>query len=162
MAQRKKPYQRPVNALAPYIGKVTIAWNEIQFALLLIFTRLVGDRKLAHSIFFAAPTDRIQQRMVKDALDAVLAPSHADLGKRIKKAIDGINRFNDRRNDTIHALWVTDYISGELTPIQMRSTLRGKALADLKKEMKQLSEELMIHASLLLTLQMDLGNRTDR
>jgi hypothetical protein len=44
----------------------------------------------------------------------------------------------------------------------MRSTLRGKALADLKKEMKQLSEELMIHASLLLTLQMEFGNRTDR
>lgn len=52
------------------------------------------------------------------ALDACLAHDHAELGKCIKKATDGINRFNGGRNDTIH---------GRADGIELFLTLGGGA-----------------------------------
>jgi hypothetical protein len=150
-----KTYRRPVNALAYYIGKVTIAWNDVQFALLYIFQELIGNPKLARSLYFSAPSDRAQQKMVRDTIDTILKPIDAPLAKRMRHEINRINAYNDRRNDVVHALWTTDPPTKKVVPLQPNSTLKGK---DLKKAMNELTEELMMHAVDLHILRQNMMN----
>lgn len=153
MAERKKPYRRPVNALAPYIGKVTIAWNDIQFAIHFIFVDLLRDRKLGRSLFFSVSSDRAQQRMVMEAIDAVLQPVDAALAAKLKKRIKGLQAFGARRNEVVHALWTQEFDTMALTPLQPRSSLKGK---NLKTEMNKLTDELMLEASALLSMRFEM------
>jgi hypothetical protein len=155
MAQKKKPYRRPVNALALYIGKVAIAANDVQFALLYIFTPLIGNRALAHSLYFSAPSDRAQQKMVREAVETVLRPIDDALATKIVKQLNQLDKYVQRRNDVIHSLWSTDPATEALTPLQPKSTLRGK---NLKLEMLDLTNKLMVEASTLLMLRTDMMN----
>jgi len=140
-----KRYRRPVNALAPYIGQVTIAANDVQFALLYIFQDLLNNRTLAHSLYFSAPSDAAQQKMVLEAIDVVLKPIDATIAARISKRIRGLDKLRVRRNDVIHAVWTTDPFSEKIMPLQPKSSLNGKA--NLKSAMTELAEDLMIEAS---------------
>lgn len=153
MVERRKPYRRPVNALALYIGKVAIAANDVQFALLYIFTPLIGNRALAHSLYFSAPSDRAQQKMVREAVETVLRPLDDALATKMVKQLNQLDKYVQRRNDVIHSLWSTDPRTQALIPLQPKSTLKGK---NLKSEMLDLTNKLTLEAVDLLILRQDM------
>lgn len=145
-----RTYQRPVDSLALHIGQVTIAANDIQFALLYIFQDLLNNRALARSLYFSAPSDAAQQKMVLEAIDSVLRPIDAAVAERMSKRIRGLDKLRVRRNDVVHAIWTTDPQSMKIMPLQPKSSLKGKD--DLKASMKQLTADLMIEASQILMM----------
>src|SRR5216684_2202670 len=75
----------PKEEHAAMIGRVAVAWNDVQFAVSQIFWLLSGmPQKRAHAVFFALRTDAAQRDITNAAALDVLSDDNA-LYKRLAK-----------------------------------------------------------------------------
>lgn len=99
----------PLDEIAPLIGHVNLAWNNLQFWVFCVFWKLldVGAMK-ADSIFFALRTDRAQRDITLQLIKATMF-NFEELRHRLEDLIERANKLAGRRNDVIHAMIFVDH-----------------------------------------------------
>lgn len=99
----------PFEQIAPLIGHVTIAWNNLQFWIFCVFWKLLaaGATK-ADSIFFALRTDKAQRDITLQIIKAAMFESD-ELRSQLEDLIEKANKLSGRRNDVIHAMIFVDH-----------------------------------------------------
>src|SRR5688572_19103008 len=136
-----QPYKRPTDDLAPLIGKATIAWNDIQFAILSIFfTILPCSRELSETIFFSHKSDRAQRDMVIAVVKSEIVPMDKDLADKIIAKIKEVDKEAAVRNAAVHSMWMLDLPSQELSIYQNNALAKKGSEAEVRAELEQLSE----------------------
>jgi hypothetical protein len=139
-------YKRPTDDLAPLVGKATIAWNDLQFAILSIFfTVLPCPRELSEALFFSIKSDRAQREMVRAAVEHVVAPIDAMLAKKITDLFVKIEKKQyKRRNSAVHAMWMIRLETQEPAIYQEKDHLSKKgSLKEIKKELEAMTVDFM-------------------
>jgi hypothetical protein len=106
----------PEPELAQILGRVTIAWTDVQSGVFDIFAAVSEiPRSRAEAIFFALRTDMAQRDITlaaaKDALQ-----KNAVLLKKVSDILGEISDASGDRNAASHAMWAMHYPSGHLTP----------------------------------------------
>lgn len=107
----------PLAELTTKIGKITIAWNDLHFFVLAIFSEMNNrDPLKSAAIFFAVQADRTQRNMTE-----ALIKEDSQMPPLLKQAaidtLNDIGRTAGRRNDLVHAMWIfeSDLDSGTAT-----------------------------------------------
>jgi hypothetical protein len=127
----------PLADLAPQIGKITMAWNDLHLFVFSIFWRLNGNHALrSKAIFFAARADRTQRDMTMALIQQEMAGVPL-LQTAATEALNEIGNLTSRRNAVIHAMWAyeADWQTGTATVFPPSSPKLSK---------KRLGEELRI------------------
>lgn len=127
------------------IGFITREWNMLQDALCQIFATTVNRRNLnvGHAVWNSMKSDRAQREALKAAC---LAPIVYDKLPKAREDItwllDQVNKYEDRRNDAIHAPLIISYGYAsekfEVEPWTFHNNPRAQKLAksDLLPELK--------------------------
>ena len=107
----------PPASFPELIGRVTIAYNQVQFLLTILFTQVLwGDRELAKAMFDALNSDRGQRDIIRAAASVTLAP-HPALHARASALLDRANDISGLRNAAVHTFWDQDLVSGQFIPV---------------------------------------------
>jgi hypothetical protein len=97
-----------IDAHALAVGRVTQSWNLLQDTLASIFVQVLGGdgvRQLAFAIWFSSDSDRVQNRMLKDAVSIELPrwPERTKAKDDILWLISEATSLADHRNNAVHA-----------------------------------------------------------
>jgi hypothetical protein len=113
--------------LAEKIGKMTIAWNDCQGIVFMIFHSLLdSDLGRAVAIFFAIKSDTGQRDITIGLAKYVLASKPGLLGE-LTAIFTTFNATAGRRNDFIHAIWRDSEKAGAFAVwFDVRKRLSGK------------------------------------
>lgn len=151
-------YQRPTDEIAHDIGKATVAWNDIQFAILQIFLTVVpGPREDAEARFFSLRSDRGQRKLVRKAVEQTVPPVDTWLAERILEVLDKLDGIeSDRRNAAVHAIWMID-LPTQQPVIYQQNYLGSKGdVEEVRKELRAMTEGFMKLAADLFGYRHDL------
>jgi hypothetical protein len=127
---------------AALVGRVSIAWNDVQFEIFKLFAAVSGMPEVrAEAVFFALRNDRSQRDItLAAALNALL--DNGDLFSRCEAAINDAGKLSGERNAVMHAMWATKYPEGHITPspfVRGPSKLRKD---DFERQFTELTETL--------------------
>jgi hypothetical protein len=134
--------------LAASIGRITMSWGDIHFALFQLFTTATGmPKEAAEAIFFSLRTDAAQRDITAAACRTAFPE---DLYGRINNAIKRVGGLAGERNVAIHAMWATHYPSGQVTPspwvhgpFLLKKDDFDNQFAELQETLKNLFRELL-------------------
>jgi len=120
---------------AELIGRVVIAWNEVQwmvYRLFVVFSGMSEDQ--AKDVFFSLRSDSTQRDLTLAAGKSALAKSPT-LWNKFRITMCAIGTLASERNAAIHTMWGFNFyeaLSGatKLTFGPMGDTARHKALKD--------------------------------
>jgi len=138
----------PEEQLVAMIGRVTVSWGDIHYAVFRLFVVLTGmPNALAESIFFTLRSDATQREITATAAKHVLSE---ELFKRVSAVFSQIGSAARERNVAIHAMWATHYPSGHITPNPwvtgprlLRKGEFDKQFAELEERLKDLFREVL-------------------
>lgn len=139
----KTHIQKPATALAREVGALTIAWNDMQFGILSLFTAVVPyDSALAEVMFFSIRSDRAQRDMVAAVVRSEVGGCDPQLAEKIVRKIADIEKKAGLRNDAIHAMWMLDFETKDIWIYQQSNRLnRHSDMATIKTELDNLADE---------------------
>ena len=122
------------------IGRVTVSWGDIHYAVFQLFVELTGmPNALAESIFFTLRSDATQRDITAAAAKQVLSE---DLFNRVSAVFKQIAGAAGERNVAIHAMWATHYPSGDITPNPWVTGPRLLRKEEFDKQFAKLEERL--------------------
>jgi hypothetical protein len=101
---------------AELIGRVAIAWTDLNHILIHLFQRfsgLPGDK--AKAIYFTLKSDSAQRELLNGVAKIALAP-HPELWGRFKTCMDKIRSLAGERNAAMHTSWVVSFPGIEFKP----------------------------------------------
>lgn len=102
--------------LPELIGQVTIAYNEVQFLWLLLFSEFLwGDRALARSMFQALRNDSSQRDIIAAAAEVTLSDNPKVL-EETRRLMRVTNDLVAERNAAIHTFWDRELSTGRYVP----------------------------------------------
>lgn len=143
-----KPLRVPEEQLVAMIGRITVSWGDIHYAIFQLFVELTGiPNALAETIFFKLRSDATQREITEAAAKHVLSE---ELFDRVTAVFKQIGCIAGERNVVVHAMWATHYPSGHVTPnpwVQGPRLLRkqefDKQFAELEDKLKDLFREVL-------------------
>ena len=92
---------------AELIGRVAIAWNDLNHMLSILFQMLSGlPADKARAIYFTPRSDTAQREILTAVGKAALEVAHPALWTSFKICMDGIGPLSGERNAAIHTSWV--------------------------------------------------------
>ena len=133
----------PIAEHAELIGRVAIAWNDVQRLIYLLFehfSELPSEK--AQAVFGAIGVDRTQRRIVL-ALGRIAMADDPDLVKRLGKALHALDKMAEERNAAIHTSWGVDLHTRRMAPannMPVHSALKEDFVAQFTKLRDQLWE----------------------
>jgi hypothetical protein len=134
--------------LATMIGRITIAWNDVQSEIFELFAAASGvERQKAAMIFFSLRTDASQRDITNAAIFVALPQGHVQY--RLQKLLERAGKLAAERNLAIHQIWATHHPSGNMVPspfIPRRTRLRD----DFDVQFSALLDELKTFYPVLL------------
>lgn len=106
----------PSESFEAILGNVSIAYNRVQYVWLMLFgCYLMGDTKLAKSMFEALRNDASQRDMIMAAANVALAAEPTILS-RTKILMQQTNALSAERNAAVHTFWDKELSTGALVP----------------------------------------------
>jgi hypothetical protein len=101
---------------AELIGRVTVAWNDLNQILSILFEMLSGlPPEKANAIYSTPQSDRAQRDMLMAVAKIALEP-HPSIWLPFKTCMEGINSLSSQRNAAIHTSWVLKIPGNEFAP----------------------------------------------
>jgi hypothetical protein len=142
----------PVAAHAELLGRVTIAWNRLQYIFFLIFTALSGmPVGKAQAVYFTLKADTAQ-RDITAKVAAVALKSRPVLLERFTKIMKAVNDLAGQRNAATHTIWDIEETSGMVEPTP-GAKHHGSLEEDFADQFRRLEASLGRHYSDLVELQ---------
>ena len=142
------PYR---DELPELIGRVTIAYNEVQFIWSLLFSHFLwGDRGLAKGMFNAIRNDATQRDVIAAAAEVTLSHHPAVLSES-RRLMKRTNELVAERNAAIHTFWDRNLVTGAYMPTPSLPK-HGKLRDDPVEQFAALRDELGEVRTELLTL----------
>jgi hypothetical protein len=139
-----KPSNDIIAEHAALIGRVTIAWNDLNHILGYLFRLFSGmPEDKATAIYFAPKSDTTQRAVLKAVAEIALKP-HPDIWQPFKKSLDRINGLAGERNAAIHTSWVVSFPSLKFVPaasIPLHGSLKPDFVAQFEALRGELSNE---------------------
>jgi len=95
---------------AELIGRVVIAWNDVQWLVSVLFVDFSGmPDEQARDVFFTLKSDFAQRDIVLAAGKTALAKYPA-LWEQLQKTIKAINDLAGERNAAVHTMWGVEWV----------------------------------------------------
>lgn len=142
-------------ALAPLIGRVTIAANNAQHLVLIIFDILVRDGDLARAIFFSLKSDAAQRDITLAAM-AVRLRGAPELLERGRKAFQRLADLSGERNAAIHTIWAVEGSNKRYSPAPGAEHHKRLRQDDFEGQFSELAMNLGGMSSVLFELRTDI------
>ncbi|MFJ2289624.1 hypothetical protein ACIOUF_25295 [Pseudomonas iridis] len=141
-----KPLRIPEEQLAAMIGRITVYWGDIHYAIFQFFIELTGiPNALAKTIFSKLRSDATQLEITEGAAKYVL-PRGTIRPRKGGVQADWLYRWRKK----YRAMWATHNPSGHVTPspwVQEPRLFRkqeyGKQFAELDEKLKDLFQEVL-------------------
>jgi hypothetical protein len=126
------------------IGRATIAWNNVSYAVFSLFHLLSGlDDEAAKATFFCVASDRSQRDMVISLVDTKLKSVAPDLAKKAKAQIGSVNALAGRRNDILHVIFIDDHKPSAVRPFNPRGHIKTQQGHELLNTIHNLTIECL-------------------
>jgi hypothetical protein len=101
---------------AALIGRVAIAWNDLNHILSHLFQRFSGmSEEKARAVYFLPRSDSTQRQMLGAVAEIALA-SHPEILAGFKECMKQINALAAERNAAMHTSWAVAISGGHFVP----------------------------------------------
>jgi hypothetical protein len=130
-----------VSEHAALIGRVAIAWNDLNYILsylFQIFTGMPKDR--ATAIYFTPKSDATQRELLMAAAKIALEP-YPEIWQAFKSSFDKIKSFAGERNAAIHTSWAVTFPEPRFVPASTMP-IHGSLKPDFASQFASLREKL--------------------
>ncbi|MGO9686542.1 MAG: hypothetical protein ACLPTZ_28870 [Beijerinckiaceae bacterium] len=110
---------------AALIGRVAIAWNDLNYILSYLFERfsvMPSDR--AAAVYFSLKSDATQRELLMAVAKIALAP-HPDILQSFKDCMGQINALAGERNAAMHTSWAVAVSGDRFVPAPQIPTHRA-------------------------------------
>ena len=101
--------QKYIEDHAALLGRVTLAWNDCHYRVLLIFNILSGeDWEKACATFFDQPTDQNRRGITRTRIKKVLdSENDKQLREKGTQLLDALDNSAKERNLATHTMWAS-------------------------------------------------------
>jgi hypothetical protein len=101
---------------AALIGRVAIAWNDLNHVLSFLFRLFSGmPEDKATAVYLTPKSDSTQRQLLKAVAQIALEP-HPEIWQAFKKSLDSINALAGERNAAIHTSWAVQFPEPKFVP----------------------------------------------
>jgi hypothetical protein len=126
---------------AALIGRVAIAWNDLNFIVSHLFERFSGmSEEKAKAVYFLPRSDTNQRQMLTAVAEIALAP-HPDILASFKECMKQINALAAERNAAMHTSWAVAIPGQHFVPAPQLPT-HGSLKSDFAAQFESLRGRL--------------------
>lgn len=126
---------------AALIGRVAIAWNDLNYILSYLFRVFTGmPEDKATAIYFTPKSDSNQRELLMAAAKIALEP-YPEIWQAFKKSFDKIKSFAGERNAAIHTSWAVTFPEPKFVPAS-EMPIHGSLRPDFASQFATLRENL--------------------
>lgn len=147
------------NTVPVTVGRATIAWNHVSYAVFVIFRTLSElEDEAAKAAFFCITSDRSQRDITSALVKTKLKPHNSTLAKKIQTALGDINGLAGRRNDILHLVLIDELSPEEVKPFYDRGHIKNKQGGELLDAVDDLTRDSLDKAIEIMKLGSEIQN----
>jgi hypothetical protein len=126
---------------AALIGRVAIAWNDLNFILSYLFEQFTGmTKEKAAAIYFLPRSDSTQRQMLSAVAQIALRP-YPDILSSFNECMKRINLLAGERNAAMHTSWAVAIPGGHFVPAP-QLPIHGSLKPDFAAQFEALKDNL--------------------
>lgn len=126
---------------AVLIGRVAIAWNDLNFILSYLFEQFTGmSKEKSDAIYFLPKSDGTQRQMLSAVAQVALRP-YPDILSSFNECMKRINSFAGECNAAMHTSWAVAIPGGHFVPAPQLPT-HGSLKPDFVAQFESLKNNL--------------------